>query len=69
MAEFDRRVNMAGRARLGFGISGKFWMRAGQGRLGLPDLWGGAYVYIDPTPAKNVLRINLNAIASQDQCD
>ena len=30
---------------------------------------GGAYIYIDPTPSKNVLRINLNAIASQDQCD
>ena len=41
MGRFDRRVNIAGRARLGFGISGKFWVRAGQGRLGLPDLWGG----------------------------
>ena len=62
MARFGRRVNMAGRARLGFGISGKFWVRAGQGRLGLPDLWGGAYIYIDPTPSKNVSASNIDVV-------
>ena len=47
MGKFDRRVNMAGKARLGFGI------RAKLGR-GSPFV-GGAYIYIDPTPSKNIL--------------
>ena len=48
MGKFGRRVNMAGRARLGFGI------RAKLGRGG--PFVGGAYIYIDPTPSKNVLK-------------
>lgn len=46
MGRFDRRVNMAGKARLGFGI------RAKLGR-GSPFV-GGAYIYIDPTPSKKI---------------
>jgi len=46
MGRFDRRVNMAGKARLGFGI------RAKLGR-GSPFV-GGAYIDIDPTPSKNI---------------
>lgn len=33
-----------------------------------PFVWG-AYIYIDTTPSKNALIINLNAIALHDQCD
>jgi hypothetical protein len=47
MGKFDRRVNMAGKARLGFGIRAKSGRAAG--------FVGGAYIYIDPTPSKNVL--------------
>jgi hypothetical protein len=52
MGRFDRRVNMAGKARLGFGI------RAKLGR-GSPFV-GGAYIYIDPTPSKNVFKANID---------
>ena len=47
MGRFDSRVNMAGKATLRFGI------RAKLGR-GSPFV-GGAYIYIDPTPSKNIL--------------
>ena len=46
MGRFDRRVNMAGKARLGFGIRAKLGS-------GSPFV-GGAYIYIDPTPSKNI---------------
>ena len=54
MGRFDRRVNMAGKARLRFGIRSKL------GR-GSPFV-GGAYIYIDPTPSKNVLASNIDVI-------
>ena len=47
MGKFDRRVNMAGWARLGFGMRAKSGRGAG--------FVGGAYIYIDPTPSKNIL--------------
>jgi hypothetical protein len=47
MGRFDRRVNMAGKARLRFGIRAKLGS-------GSPFV-GGAYIYINPTPSKNIL--------------
>ena len=56
MGRFGRAVNMAGRARLCFGISGKFWVRVGQGRLGVAHLWGGP-INISTPPRREMFRM------------